>query len=107
MEPDVEGRASSFFVPLRPGGPIKEERDASMTDLSNRSATSQLGDDHGRDGRGNESLTLSVTEAASLLGISRALTYELAARGEIPSIHLGRRVVIPRRALVSMIERVE
>ena len=52
-------------------------------------------------------LTLSVTEAASLLGISRALAYELVARGELPSLRLGRRVVVPRRALEELVEGVE
>ncbi|HMC43136.1 MAG TPA: hypothetical protein VKI20_09010 [Acidimicrobiales bacterium] len=31
---------------------------------------------------GSNRLTLTVTEAAELLGISRALAYELAARGD-------------------------
>ncbi len=52
-------------------------------------------------------LTLSVTEAARLLGISRAFAYELVARGELPSLRLGRRVVVPRRALEQLVERVE
>ena len=38
-------------------------------------------------------LTVSVTEAAELLGISRALAYELVARGELPSLQFGRRLV--------------
>jgi excisionase family DNA binding protein len=53
-----------------------------------------------RDGR----LVLSVTEAARLLGISRALAYELVARGELPSLRLGRRIVVPRRALEALLE---
>jgi len=44
-------------------------------------------------------LTLTITEAAGLLGISRGLAYELAARGELPVLRLGRRMVIPRKAL--------
>lgn len=46
-----------------------------------------------------ERLTLTVEEAAQVLGISRALAYELVARAEIPSLRLGRRIVVPRRAL--------
>jgi excisionase family DNA binding protein len=42
---------------------------------------------------------LTVTEAAALLGISRALAYQLVARGQIPALHLGRRIVVPRQAL--------
>jgi excisionase family DNA binding protein len=44
-------------------------------------------------------LTLTVDEAAKVLGISRALAYELIARGEIPNLRLGRRIVVPRHAL--------
>ncbi|MGI8684179.1 MAG: helix-turn-helix domain-containing protein [Acidimicrobiales bacterium] len=53
----------------------------------------------------NNRLTLTVEEAAQLLGISRALGYELVARGELPSIRLGRRIVVPRRALDALLER--
>ena len=35
-------------------------------------------------------LTLTVEEAAGLLGISRAFAYEAMRRGEIPSIRIGR-----------------
>ena len=51
----------------------------------------------------SERLTLSVTEAATLLGISRALAYELVARGELPALHLGRRLVVPRTALLELL----
>ncbi|MDP9336718.1 MAG: helix-turn-helix domain-containing protein [Actinomycetota bacterium] len=50
------------------------------------------------------SLVLSVEEAAHLLGISRAHAYELVARGELAHIRLGRRVVVPRRAIDQLIE---
>ncbi len=49
-------------------------------------------------------LTLTVEEAAQLLGISRALGYELVGRGELPSIRLGRRIVVPREALEVMLD---
>jgi excisionase family DNA binding protein len=48
----------------------------------------------------NVSLTVSVTEAARLPGIGRSLAYELVARGDLPSVRLGRRVLIPGHALV-------
>ena len=48
-------------------------------------------------------LALTVTEAATILGISRALAYELVARGELPSIRLGRRLVVPKVALFEML----
>lgn len=43
--------------------------------------------------------TMSITEAADTLGIGRTLAYELARTGEIPTVRLGRRLVVPRRAL--------
>lgn len=51
-----------------------------------------------------ERLTVSVEEAAEILGISRALAYSLVARQQLPSLKLGRRVVVPRRALDRMLE---
>jgi len=47
--------------------------------------------------------TVSVAEAGQLLGVSRAFAYELAARGELPTIRLGRRVMIPKVALLAMV----
>jgi len=52
----------------------------------------------------NERLTLTVQEAAELIGISRAHAYELVRQSTIPSLKLGRRVVIPRRALERMLD---
>ena len=50
-------------------------------------------------------LTMTVEEAGRMLGISRGLAYELVARGEIPSLRLGRRIVVPRRALEAMVSQ--
>ena len=49
----------------------------------------------------NGRLTLTVKEAAAMLGISRNLAYELARRGELPGvIKLGeKRLVVSRQAL--------
>jgi excisionase family DNA binding protein len=55
----------------------------------------------------NQRLTLSVTEAAELLGISRALAYELVARGELPSLQFGRRLVVPWRAIERLLASCE
>lgn len=46
-----------------------------------------------------EKLTLTVVEAAHLLGISRGLTFEMVRIGKIPTIRFGRRLLVPRRAL--------
>jgi excisionase family DNA binding protein len=48
-------------------------------------------------------LTVTVEEAGTLLGISRTLAYDLVRRGEIPSLRLGRRVVVPVHALELMV----
>lgn len=43
--------------------------------------------------------TLTVEEAAALLGIGRNSAYQAIARGELPVLRLGRRLLIPRAAL--------
>ena len=48
-------------------------------------------------------LTFTVPEAAVLLGISRSRAYECVRRGEIPSLTLGRRVVITHAALEQLL----
>jgi excisionase family DNA binding protein len=39
-----------------------------------------------------------------MLGISRALAYELVRKNEIPSIKLGRRLVVPLAALLRLLQ---
>jgi excisionase family DNA binding protein len=51
----------------------------------------------------NQRLTLTVAEAAKLLGISRGTAYECVRTGEIPSVNFGRRVLIPRRRLEALL----
>jgi excisionase family DNA binding protein len=46
----------------------------------------------------------SVEEAARLLGISRAHAYELVARGDLPHLRLGRRIVVPKQALDALLD---
>lgn len=48
-------------------------------------------------------LTVSVPEAGRLLGIGRDASYAAAARGEIPSLRLGRRVVVPVPRLLELL----
>lgn len=50
-------------------------------------------------------IMMSVTEAAELLGISRALAYELARSQRLPVVRLGRRLVVPRKALAFWLEQ--
>ncbi len=43
--------------------------------------------------------TVTVEVAGDALGISRASAYEGVRNGEIPSIRVGRRIVVPTAAL--------
>lgn len=45
--------------------------------------------------------TVNIETAGKMLGISRAVAYELARRDDlpVPVIRLGRRIVVSRRAL--------
>ena len=45
----------------------------------------------------------SVEEAAAILGVGRGTAYHSANTGEIPALRLGRRLLIPRTALVRML----
>ena len=51
-----------------------------------------------------ERKTLSVTEAAKALGICRNKAYEAARRGEIPTIKIGKRILVPRAAFERMLQ---
>lgn len=51
----------------------------------------------------DEMWAISVPEAGRRLGISRAHAYRLVARGEMPSVRLGHRTVVPLVALRSML----
>jgi len=44
--------------------------------------------------------TISVEQAASVLGLGRTAAYEAARRGEFPTRKLGRRVLVPVPALL-------
>ena len=44
-------------------------------------------------------LTYKVEEAAQVLGIGRNQCYEALKRGDLPSIRIGRRLLVPRAAL--------
>jgi excisionase family DNA binding protein len=52
----------------------------------------------------DDRLVYSVTEAGELLGISRAFAYQLVTRGELPVIRLGRRWLVPKRALLALVD---
>lgn len=47
--------------------------------------------------------TITVEEAAPILGICRSTAYVLARSGELPTLRLGRRFVVPVAALRRML----
>lgn len=48
---------------------------------------------------GNKAVTLTVAEAAEILGISRSSAYEAVRVGQIPALTFGKRIVVPISAL--------
>lgn len=50
-------------------------------------------------------MTLSIEEAAEVLGIGRNLCYDRVKTGEIPVIKIGKRLLVPRRALEKLLEQ--
>lgn len=53
--------------------------------------------------RSDRRRTLTVAEAAELLGISKSAAYDFVRSGELPAIRLGRRVLIPESALLRLL----
>jgi excisionase family DNA binding protein len=47
--------------------------------------------------------TMTIPEAAELLGISRSAAYRAVTRGEIPTIRIGRRLLVPTAKLYAML----
>ncbi len=45
--------------------------------------------------------TITVEEAAELLGIGRSAAYEAARRGQLPTRRLGRRIFVPVPAFLN------
>ena len=52
---------------------------------------------------GTSRRTLTVPEAAEVLGISRAQAYACARSGALPTMRFGRRLVVSARALAEML----
>ena len=53
----------------------------------------------------HDCLTLTVPEAAAKLGIGRNQGYEAARTGQIPTIRIGRRLLVPRLAFERLLEQ--
>jgi hypothetical protein len=45
----------------------------------------------------------SVEEAGKILGLSRASSFAAANRGDIPTIRIGKRLIVPRRGLEKLL----
>lgn len=52
-----------------------------------------------------EKLTLSVAEAAKMLGISAATAYALTHRADFPAFRIGNRTLVSRRLLEKWVDR--
>ncbi len=47
--------------------------------------------------------TLTVEQAGHYMGLSRQSAYEAAARGDLPTLRVGRRLLVPTAALRRML----
>lgn len=53
----------------------------------------------------NEQATIPVwPETGEIMGLSKASTYDAIARGDIPSIRIGRRIVVPTAGLRRLLQ---
>ena len=48
-------------------------------------------------------MVLTVDDVRKTLGLSRGLVYEAVRRGDIPSVRVGRRILIPKAALEKLL----
>jgi excisionase family DNA binding protein len=51
-----------------------------------------------------ERLTYTIPEAARVLGIGRDLCYQLAHSGELRTLKMGRRILVPKTAVTELLE---
>lgn len=54
----------------------------------------------------HDGLTYTVEHCGRLLGLSRGAAYSAANRGEIPVLRIGRRLVVPKRAFLRLLDSV-
>ena len=52
----------------------------------------------------NDSLVLTAGETAKILRLSKTTVYDQIRQGSIPSIRMGKRILIPRVALMRKLE---
>lgn len=55
----------------------------------------------------SEKLLLSVNESGAALGVSRSSIYKMLGSGELSSVTLGRRRLIPKTAIEALIATAE
>ncbi len=53
----------------------------------------------------SERLAYSISEVADFLGINVMTVYNLAKREDFPAIRIGRRIVVPKEALLKWLEQ--
>lgn len=68
-----------------------------MQDMSALAATGTVVPDP------NRVPVITVPLAGKILGLSRAASYDAAKRGDIPTIQIGRRLVVPTAKLCAML----
>lgn len=54
----------------------------------------------------NTPAVFTVREVAEILRIGKISAYQAVARGEVPCIRIGRRILIPRHALESILQQI-
>jgi excisionase family DNA binding protein len=54
---------------------------------------------------GSDALLHPVDDTCTILGIGKSQTWELIARGELESVKIGRRRLIPHDAIVDYVQR--
>lgn len=54
-----------------------------------------------------ERLTYYIDEAAKVLGVGRNQAYEAARNGQLPTIRIGKRILVPRVALAEMLSNAQ
>ena len=52
----------------------------------------------------DDRLVLTIEEAGKLLGLGRSGTYEAARRGDIPTLRIGSCILVPKVALLKLLE---
>ena len=91
---DPKGRPSKPYAQRKPPPNRRERR---QQDRPQRQSGSILGPKwDGRD-------SFTVDEAGEILGLSRWSAYQAAGRGEIPTVRVGHRLIVPRHSLEKML----